>query len=445
MLYVLTLFMTLSLALPVHAAAIDAADATGTLVFERPDSAGNGYGPVVTYCSGVLVAPDVVLTQASCFDAMHATYDTVQQNDVVITFRPTQPGGAPGIAASGFALHPGYVPIDCTLERDKQVCAQAVRYCARRFIGMKRNVCIANAALYARTYVAKPSHDVAVVFLSRALAMPVAGVVEDADASLAACETMAFMRPGTADEPLSPLRRDAFAFVAPHTPQMSTGGFAAVRPENNTAGLVGVTSHFLVLPYTDDVPLSYVFTRLDAALDWLDGAMNQAYADGKRIKSGGVRRIKWPPPARDPAPQPEPKPVPEPNPQPVPSPTPAPTPAPRPAPRPTPAPNPQPLPEPSPAPQPQPPAVPAPPKAPRVRPEPPPPEVPGEQPFDPGEPNTPQPPSRLPGADGNPDGGGRAPSHDGVHVAPQGCRGGASEMVGLLLFPVLRRRWRRQV
>jgi hypothetical protein len=86
----------------------------------QPDGSGHPYSalllePEYSYCSGTLIAPDVVLTAGHCTD--YWTYwDTPE---ILITFDPEasvddnwEPSGGTWYSASSWETHPGYVEAD---------------------------------------------------------------------------------------------------------------------------------------------------------------------------------------------------------------------------------------------------------------------------------------------------------------------------------------------
>lgn len=401
---------------------------TGELTLSRSNDAGNAFAEV---CTGVLVAPDTVLLQASCFERnlTDGAVDLSRLHAAIVLRDPRNLEADETHTLSAVDLHPSFTPVDCNSADHAPLCEQARDFCRARLTGFLRMRCLARPQAAARSLLGGKNVNLALAYLRDTSALPSTALARHDDEARLRGHCMQVLQLDGSTRVQHVLSDTLLALRTPFLQDMwaTPPQLVYTAAQGGVNAIVGLPSHFAELRLQPDAPLVYAYARVDTseALGWMVAQLDAGASNGKRNDRTGLTVVDIPALEHVPRPIP-PSPVPPEHPE-QPDPTPTPEPGPPAEPAPQPLPEPEPSPEPPPAPQPPVSSEPSP--TPQPLPDP----VPGS--------NAETPAPNLP--PDNPPGQGKVspPNH-----ARGGC-GGASlqDLAALVLPPMLWRSRRRTI
>ena len=326
---------------------------TGELTLSRSNDAGNAYAEV---CTVVLVAPDTVLLQASCFERnlTGGAVDLTRLHAEVVLRDPRKLEADETHTLSAVDLHPSFIPVDCDGADHAPLCAQARDFCRARLAGFLRMRCLARPQAAARSLLGGKNVNLALAYLRDTSALPATALARHNDEARLRGREMQVLQLDGSTRVQQVLSDTMLALRTPFLQDMwaTPPQLVYTAAQGGVNALVGLPSHLAELLLQPDAPLACAYTRVDTseALGWMVAQLDAGAHNGKRNDRTGLTVVDIPAPEHVPHPTP-PSPTPPQNPeQPVPPPTPEPGAPAEPAPQP--APEPQPSPEPPPAPQP---------------------------------------------------------------------------------------------
>ena len=248
-------------------------------------------GMVRSECAGVLVASDVMLTSAACFDFLRendamdrGAYDAY----VEVLLSGQQPVRA---GVTDFTWHPSYRYIDCRDVAWTRVCQRAERWCSMRRDPSERNDCTANRSFIARSFVAEAGQNLALVLLNRRVPVVAARLLSASRAFFDTEEGLTVISPEPPKALFVPLVRAGDAeVVLEDAPNLRFAACATVAAtDSEDEAVVAVPSHWQSLPDDPATPRDFVFTRLD--LNWMERALRSAERSGQRAGHESLRVV----------------------------------------------------------------------------------------------------------------------------------------------------------
>ncbi len=340
--FAIALFSCTPHVLAAQAASVEATAALGWVQVSR---AGAPVGRVSDgwKCPATLIAADVALVQAHCFDHL----DDQPAGAFALAF--VLPAGlrSPAFAAGVVRLRrmPDYKNVSCGQAEYAEVCRQAKNYCLHHYAGRgdveRRWDCLGDLSFVARGFLSAPADDLALLFLDDRAAIggmalasppadwptttPVLEVLLDAATSRSGPRQLSRRRLAVHNAWPTDLDVDSVADPSSLWGVDEAVQFAylqvAAQGRPARPALVALPSHPALFALSTERSARYRYARVDAAIEWIRQEMAAGCNHG-RIGCDAAEVL---------VPDVDPSPAPEPPPAPLPPPAPGPPPRHRPA------------------------------------------------------------------------------------------------------------------
>ncbi len=259
-------------------------------------------GPANYVCPGVLIAPDVVLAPAHCYDWLRVfpEQDPIQ---FISTFKLRDADGAVQTRkVRAWEAHPDYTWLSCADTAYRNVCAQARAYCGRRhhiwYQWRQRADCSTYGYFYAKTYLDRPAKDLALIYLDEAVPNTITPMAIAAPAAnwaaagglLAIRETLT----APAAAPSTPLMLPLFGLTHQGSDLLTAslhddGDVALAWTDSMAVGggrpaMVALPAHWASPPEADAYRGTerFLYSRVDTEIAWIRSRLDIACHNGER-------------------------------------------------------------------------------------------------------------------------------------------------------------------